>query len=518
MARHIRRTSGSGTGSPSKRAFPAMPHITPLCGVMEDKARRALPLSLLSFGANKVITVSTTIVLARLLNPTEFGLFALAIMMLALLSMFNDFGLGKLLIARQDLDDAAKGTMLTVMVATSAVLALALAAVSGPVAGLFDEPRLQALLVIIAATLALSGPVWFYETLLQRELDFKARLVAQVVQNLTFAVVAIVLVLRDHGVTGLVVANVASYLVYLACLLRLAPYHVRPAFARGRIGELLLGSRGFVVQGGVLFAQQNADNVIVAKVLGSGPLGAYFLAYRLAQLTTEGIARPVANVTFSAFSRMRHRGEDWAAAYLSTLRMIALAACPVALVLSAAADPLVRLLYGPKWLVMIGPLAILGLWALLHALEWTLTSLLNSIGQADVAAVVGSGGLVALIPLLVVGAETGALSGVAWVLTAHSAAMTIVLATLAARRGGVALRDQWAAVRAILLAGAVGWGAARLIADATAQAPAVLGVLAAGAAGLAAYLATIAVVRPGLLGDALGQARRTVRRGPAREA
>ncbi|MDP1846597.1 MAG: oligosaccharide flippase family protein [Solirubrobacteraceae bacterium] len=484
---------------------------------MEDKARRALPLSLLSFGANKVITVGTTIVLARLLDPTEFGLFALAIMMLALLSMFNDFGFGRLLIARQDLDAVAKGTMLTAMVATSALLGLALAAVSSPIAGLFDEPRLQSLLVIIAVTLALSGPVWFYDTLLQRELEFKARLVAQVVQNIAFAAVAIGLVLLDHGVTGLVVANVASYVAYLACLLWVAPYHVRPAFARGRIGELLVGSRGFVVQGGVLFAQQNADNLTVAKVLGSGPLGAYFLAYRLAQLTTEGIARPVANVTFSAFSRMRHRGEDWGAAYLSTLRMIALAACPVAFVVGAAADPVVRLLYGPKWLVMIGPLAILGLWAILHALEWTVMSLLNTIGEADVAAAAATAAIVLLVPLLVLGAETGGLNGVAWVLTGHSAAMTIVLATLVARRGGVALRDQWAAVRTILLAGAVGWGVTRLITGATAQAPAVLGVLAAGAAGLAAYYAAISLALPGLLGHALRQARETVRR-PAMRA
>lgn len=481
---------------------------------MEDKARRALPLSLLSFGANKVITVSTTIVLARLLNPTEFGLFALAIMMLALLSMFNDFGFGRLLIARQDLDAVAKGTMLTVMIATSAVLGLALAAVSSPIAALFDEPRLQPLLVIIAVTLALSGPVWFYDTLLQRELEFKARLVAQVVQNIAFAAVAIGLVLLDHAVTGLVVANVASYVVYLACLLWVAPYRVQPRFARGRIGELLVGSRGFVVQGGVLFAQQNADNLTVAKVLGSGPLGAYFLAYRLAQLTTEGIARPVANVTFSAFSRMRHRGEDWAAAYLSTLRMIALTACPVAFVVSAAADPVVRLLYGPKWLVMIGPLAILGLWAILHALEWTLMSLLNSIGEADVAAAAATGAIVLLVPALVLGAEAGGLDGVAWVLTGHSAVMTIVLARLAARRGGVAVRDQWAAVAPILLAGAGGWGVARVIAEATSQAPAFLGVLAAGAAGLAAYIVTVAIAQPGLLVHALRQAKASVRPRP----
>lgn len=485
---------------------------------MEEKALRSLPLSLLSFGANKVITVCTTIALARLLNPTEFGLFALALMTLALLSTFNDFGFGKLLVARQDLDATAKGTILTVLIASSVGLALALVAASAPLAELFDEPRLRQLLLIITATLLLSGPVWFYESLLQRELEFKARLVAQCTQNIAFAVVAIGLVLLGYGVTGMTLANVVSYLIYLGCLLWLAPYRVRPRFQRSRLLELLTASRGFMVQGGVLFAQHNADNVTVAKILGSAPLGAYFLSYRLAQLTTEGIARPVTNVTFAAFSRMRHRGEDWTLSYLLTLRMIALAACPVALVLSAAADPLVRLLYGPKWLAMVGPLTILGLWALLHAIEWTLTSLLNSIGESDAAAAVATAGLVPLIPLLVGGAHVAGLNGVAWVLTLHAAAMTAALAFVVARRGGVALREQAAAVRTILLAGAAGWAVARLIAEATAGVPAMFGLLAAGAAGGATYLATLSIAQPGLLGQALRHARRTLRREPSTAA
>lgn len=482
---------------------------------MEDKARRALPLSLLSFGANKVITVSTTIVLARLLNPTEFGLFALAIMMLALLSMFNDFGFGKLLIARQDLDAAAKGTMLTIMIATSAVLALALAALSGPVAALFDEPRLQPLLVIIAGTLLLSGPGWFYDTLLQRELEFKSRLIAQCAQNVTFAVAAIGLVLLDHAVTGMVVANVASYVVFLGCLLWVAPYRVRPAFRRDRIRELLVGSRGFVVQGGVLFAQQNADNVTIAKVLGSGPLGAYFLAYRLAALPWTGIAEPVANVTFSAFSRMRHRGEAWAGAYLATLRMILLASCPVALVLSAAAGPVTHLFYGPKWVAMIEPLAILGIWAVIRPLEWTLTSLLNSIGEADVAALLSFVAMVLLVPALIVAAKLGGVSGVAWVVTGHSAAMVVVLTVVVSRRGGVSVGDQARAVGTILAAGAVGWVVARPVADALTGSPAGLALLAAAAAGILAYAAVLSVTDPGLIRTSGGRVLRTLRRRSA---
>jgi lipopolysaccharide exporter len=479
---------------------------------MEEKAVRSIPISLLSFACNKVITVGTTVVLARLLAPQDFGLYALALITMTLLSMFNDFGLGPVLVSRQDLDARGKGMVLTTMLATSTFLTAVLVALSSPVADLFDEPRLAQLLVIIAGTLALSGPVYFYETLMQRELDFKQRFAAMMVQTLTFAGVAITLVLLDHGVTGMVIASVCSYATYLVALVWLAPYHVRPAWEGRQLPGLLLSGRGFLVQGGVKFVAQNTDNFSVGKFLGSGALGVYFLAYRLAELTFSGIAEPVTKVTFPGFARMRHRGEDWIPSFLSTLRFIALVAFPIGMLLSAAASPVTHFLYGPKWVEMIGPLAVLGLWAVMRPLEATLLWLLNAVGEADAAAVVSFLGLVLLIPALMLAAAFLGLSGVAWVMAIHAALMVAVLATFIARRSGVPLRRQFASIGPQLLAAAVGWVAARAVADATASSAAVLGLCAATAAGLATYAFMLSVTQPGLLREAAAQGGRTLRR------
>jgi O-antigen/teichoic acid export membrane protein len=479
---------------------------------MEERAVRSIPISLLSFACNKAITVGTTVVLARLLAPQDFGLYALALITMTLLSMFNDFGLGPVLVSRQDLDARGKGMVLTTMLATSAFLTAVLVALSSPVADLFDEPRLAQLLVIIAGTLALSGPVYFYETLMQRELEFKQRFAAMMVQTLTYAGVAITLTLLDHGVTGMVVASVCSYATYLVALVWLAPYHVRPAWEGRQILGLLRSGRGFLVQGGVKFVAQNTDNFSVGKFLGSGALGVYFLAYRLGELTFSGIAEPVTKVTFPGFARMRHRGEDWIPSFLSTLRFIALVAFPIGMLLSAAASPVTRFLYGPKWLEMIGPLAVLGLWAVMRPLEATLLWLLNAVGEADAAAVVTFLGLVLLIPGLLLAAAFVGLSGVAWVMAIHAALMVAVLATVIARRSGVPLRRQFASIGPQLLAAAVGWVATRAVADATATSAPVLSLGAAAAAGLATYAFMLSVTQPGLLREAAVQGGRTLRR------
>jgi PST family polysaccharide transporter len=486
--------------------------------MIEEKAVRGISQSLLTFAANKVITVATTIVLAHLLNPDDFGLFALTLIALSLLSMFNDFGLGFVLVSRPDLDERAKGTVLTIMIATSAVLAIALLALSGPVANLINQPRLGLLLELVAATLLISGPVWFYESLLQAGLAFRQRFVATTIQNLTFAGVAIGLTLMDDGVISLVLANVASYVVYLVALLALAPRRVRPALRRSEVRGLLGSGRGFLAQAGVVFVRQNADNLSVGEILGRAPLGAYFLAYRLAELTYAGVAVPVCNVTFPAFTRMRHRGDPWSPAFLATLRLIALAVFPIGVVVSAAASPLTRLLYGDKWLAMIGPLAILGVWSMLRPLEATLTSLLNSVGASEVAAVATALGLILLVPGLVLAATYVGLNGVAWVMVAESAFMVAILSGVLHRRAGVPVRRQWSALAPLLAPTALSWLVGHAVVGASARAPALASLAVAIPAITATYATVLWITDRAILEVALKQVRVLRRPPPATAA
>ena len=153
---------------------------------LESKALRGMPWTIMSYGANKLITVGTTVVLARLLVPADFGLFALALLATNGLSMFNDLGLGGTLVLRQDLDRRAQGTVLTVMMATAATLAVLLAAASPLIARAFGEPRLEEILLALAPLILFGGVNWFHEALLQRELEFRRRFVAQTAQSVVY--------------------------------------------------------------------------------------------------------------------------------------------------------------------------------------------------------------------------------------------------------------------------------------------------------------------------------------------
>jgi PST family polysaccharide transporter len=479
---------------------------------MEKKARRSIPVSVLSYACNQGLRLVATVVLARILVPSDFGLFALTSLAISLLSIFNDFGVGPALVVARELDRRTRATALTLMIAASLLLAGVLVALSPLAAELFDEDRLDELLLVVAGSLFLSGPIWFHETTLQRDLEFVKRFATKLIQTLTYIAVAITLAVLDAGVWSLVIGHVASYVTYLAALIAVSEDRVAPGWDAAAARQLAGSGRGFLAQDALEYAQQQSDAVAIGGFLGAGQLGLYAMAYRFGELTYIGVAEPVTQVTFPAFARMRARGEDWRGAFRTVLRLVALITFPLGAVFSGAAEPIVDTLFGDKWTATIGPLAVLGVWAMLKPLEGTFGWLLNSLEQQARLATLRAIALIPFVPALMIAADQEGITAVAWVLVAHMALLTIAVSITVRSRGGVSLRDQLQAVGPPAVGALAAFGAARGVAVALDGAAPLVALMASGAAGLVAYVAAASAVSPRLFPDALAEARSTLRR------
>lgn len=483
---------------------------------MEEKAIRGIPWTFLTLAGSRLVQIASMVVLARLLVPSDFGLVALALTISIFLGLVASLGLGGVFVVDQDLGDREKGTYLTMFLVMGAAFAVVMAALAPAAARFFEEPRLDDIVLAMSVMVFFSGGInWFYEALMQRELEFRNRFVAQMVQVVTYGVTGIVLAALGAGVWSLVTGQIVGAVAYAAALLALAPYRVRPAFDRAAAGRGVREGRGFLVQTVTGFAAQNVDIVVVGRVLGAGRLGFYSMAVRLSELPNWMIGESVAKVTFPGFARMRHRGEDVTPAFLSALKLVAFAACPLGVLLSGAAEPIVLVVFGDRWAGMIGPLAVLGIWGAVKPIRNTIAWLLNSVGHQAVLGRISLVMLVLLIPTVYLGARLGGITDVAWVVLGESVAATLALGWFARTRAGVPIARQWSAIAVVASACPVAWVACRLVANA---AESMVGVLALGlplAAGLGAYLAVILLLDPKLPGHALGQARRMVGRTTA---
>jgi PST family polysaccharide transporter len=479
---------------------------------MEEKARRSVPVSILSYAVNQGLRLVATVVLARILVPSDFGLFALTSLAISLLSIFNDFGVGPALVVARNLDRRTRATALTLMIAASLVLAAVLVVLAPLAAELFDEDQLDELLLVVAGSLFLSGPIWFHETTLQRDLEFVKRFGTKLVQTLTYITVAITLALLDAGVWSLVIGHVTSYVAYLAALVAVSQDRVAPGWDRAAARRLAGSGRGFLAQDALEYAQAQSDAVAVGGFLGTGQLGLYAMGFRFGELTYIGIAEPITQVTFPTFSRMRERGENWRASFRTVLRLVSLITFPIGALFSGAAEPIVETLLGDKWSDTIGPLAVFGVWAMLKPLEGTFGWLLNSLEQQARLAKVRALGLIPFVPALFIAADLGGITAVAWVMVAHMAGLTIALSLTVRSRAQVALHHQLRAVAPAAAGAVAAWAAARGTAVALDDAAPILALVAAGAACLAAFAVGASLVERRVLPDALERARATLRR------
>lgn len=464
----------------------------------------------LSYSTNRVLTFATTLVLARLLVPADFGLLALATITIGLFGLLRDLGLGSALVVRQDLTREDQGTVFTLMLVAGTLMAAMIAALSPVAAAAFEEPRLNDILPVLTLSLVLGAVTGFYSSVMQRELQFRRQFALSAVQTIVFCVCAITLAALGSGVWSLVVGQVVSMIAGCLAVPWLAPYLVRPRFER-RIAGIALGSgSGFMVQGWLAFVEENVDYLVVGRTLGARALGFYSMAYRLGELPLRAVAGPIAQVTFPGFARMRERGEPIGEEFLGALRLVAVVTCPLGVVLSATADPFTRAVLGGQWTPMIGVLSVLGLWAAARPVQFTTAWLLNSIGQARLLAAIAAATLVPFTPALLLAATHGGLVAVAWVTLAEILVSLVVIAVYARRRAGVALRDQWNALRTTFAALLPCWALTRLVVELTTEAPPAVSLALSALTGALVYGGAMFVMEPTLVRSAL----RLVRRPP----
>lgn len=481
---------------------------------MEERAIRGFSWTFLGIGLSKGIATITTIVLAALLSPQDFGIVAIGLIVVNFVSWFGGSSFGATLVVHQELDRRGQGTVLSLSLLGSTGSAVVIVALAPILASVLHQPRLTAVLSTLTISVALSGLTAFYESLLQRELEFRRRFVATSTQTASYAIIAISLAAAGAGVWSLVVGQVLSVALFATALVSLAPHRVLPAWDRERAGGLFTTGRGFAMQGLTAFVRQNVDTLAVGRSFGAGPTGFYSMAIRLGDLTYAAITDPIARVTFPAFARSRARGEDVRPAFLAVLRLVAVLTVPCGVVLSAASEPFTRLFFNASWAPMADILTIVGIWAAIRPVEATLGWLLNSLGQARAVARVSVWVLVPLIAGLLVVVRFHDVALVAIVPVADTFFSLAILTTLVGQHAGLQSSALARSVAPIALAGVVSWVATAIASSALAGATAVVALAGSVLTAGASFVLVLLIVDRPLVATTLAQGAALIGRGP----
>lgn len=300
----------------------------------------------------------STVILARLLVPADFGLIALGTSMLAALDLLTSFRFDVALIqnqstTREDFDSA--WTLNQIFGGTLAVL-LCIAAF--PAAVFYNEPRLAPIVFVLACGAVMDGFQNIGVVTFRKELNFGREFAFTVSRKVVQVLVAGSMAFWLRSYWALAAGIISSSVTGVISSYAMHPY--RPRWALSRARHLLGFSKWLVLDNIVFFLRHRSSDVFIGKLVGPAQLGLFGLAYELAMVAHNNLSAPIDRAMFPGYAQMATDRDTLRDGYLAVAGMTSLIALPVAIGTASAAPLLVPLLFGPRWLASIPVLQILG--------------------------------------------------------------------------------------------------------------------------------------------------------------
>lgn len=452
---------------------------------MQDNLRRdavkGVGWAFLSSTSLRVFQVITTLVLAKLLVPSDFGVYTLSSLIIYAIVVFRDVGFAQVLIYQQGDAMKSASTAFYLSLASSIALAVLLFACAPLLGRAFSTAEIVSPIRAMAIALVISGTANVPVALLDKQLKFKKRAAPEVVSAFTYASVSIILAVMGFRAWSLIIGWIAMSIVNSIAMWMVCGWKPALEFDRKEARVIVGYGKHLMAASLATFLFFQIDNASVGKLLGLRALGFYSMAFTVCNLPATNLSNVVNRVMFPTYSRLQHDRAEMRAVYLQTVKYISMAAFPAAVGIFVIADPVIRVFYGAKWIPAIPLFHILAAYGLMRSIGSTASAVFMSTGNPGLVRRVSTLQLlIALPPLYVVAMKAGT-EGVAILFTCAYLVGTVY--SLGKVRGilDIRVRQYVKAVSlslgASVLAGIFGWAASLGIGPASWSGIAVTGVM-----------------------------------------
>jgi PST family polysaccharide transporter len=365
--------------------------------------------------ASKIVERSiglvSTIILARLLNPDDFGLVAMATAFLSLLMLLTTFSFDVVLIQKQQAGRHLYDTAWTFNVIFGVLLGLALVVAAIPLAHFYNEARLQNILYVLAAGTLIGGFSNIGPVAFRKDLQFHKEFYFLFAKKLMGFTVCMILAFTLGNYWALVFGSFAAKILEVVLSYRVHPY--RPRFCLSGRKELFGFSMWMFINNTIFFTYHRMADFIISKLLGGHALGVYTISYELSNLPTTELVAPINRAVLPGYAKMADDPAALRQGFLNVLSIIALCAVPAGVGIAMVAEPLVVVVLGEKWREAIPLVKILALSGTLMALQTNASVVYNALGKPKyMTAILFIHVIVLFLPLLVYFLEQEGLLGV----------------------------------------------------------------------------------------------------------
>lgn len=375
---------------------------------LKKRSLRSGAVTLTSQVMQFIIQLGSTMILARILTPDDYGMMAMVVAITGFAGLFLNLGLSTATVQQTEINHAQVSTLFWINAGMGFLLMLIIAGLSPVIAWFYSSPQLAWVVLSLSSIFFINGLVVQQYALLNRQMRFLSLAAIQVGSMLIGVIVAIYFALMDYGYWALVFNNI-TLTFCSACGAWIAAWWL-PSLPRRTAGIGSMVKFGSDIMGFniVNYFARNLDNILIGRFYGSGPLGFYSKAYQLLMTPIQNLRDPLTRVAMPALSRLQNEPENYRNYYMKFVSILAFISMPLVAFLFVCSDQVINIVLGPQWGEASELFRILALVAFIQPVLSTRGVVLISTGKSRKYLVLGVIGAIITCVSFMVGLPWGA--------------------------------------------------------------------------------------------------------------
>lgn len=334
-------------------------------------------------GTTRALAFIKILILARILSPSEFGLFGIAVLFLSLLEIISETGVNIFLIQEEDDIDSFIDTAWIVSIVRGILIALVLFCFSPAISRFFNSPQSLNVLLLISLAPLIRGFINPSVVKLQKNLLFAKEFIFRFLIYFLDASVAIIVALITHSAISLVYGLLAGAL-FEVCASHL---FIKPGpklrFVKDKLKLIIKRGKWVTFAGTFNYLFENIDDAVVGRLLNTAYLGTYQMAYKVSSLPMTEVSDVIQKVTFPVYTKIAEDKERLKKAFIKSLFATILLVLPIGLILFFFSREAVLILLGPKWLSVVPVIKVLSFFGVVRSITETTYPLFLSLKKQN---------------------------------------------------------------------------------------------------------------------------------------
>lgn len=342
---------------------------------LKNKTQKGLAWSMIERFATQGVQFLFGIILARMLSPDDYGVIAMPLVFLAIAQCFIDSGFSGALIRKPNLTEDDLSTAFYFNIGVGVICYLILFFTSPLIADFYNTPILADLLKVTALATLFNPLCAVQQAILTKKIDFKTQAIVSLAGALVSGLVGLVMAYTGFGVWALVFQQVGGYVIRTILLWILCKWKPKRRWAWESFHYLWGFGSKMLASGLLETIYSNIYPIVIGKYFSANDLGNYTRAQQFSNLPSSNVTGVLQRVTFPVLSNIQNEDERLARNYRKILKLSAFLIFPLMLILSAVADPLIRVLLSDKWegcIILLQILCFSLMWYPIHAINLNL--------------------------------------------------------------------------------------------------------------------------------------------------